>query len=234
MHLRIPLILLSFVLLLGCVTIPKETIVLSKTMGNDLEVLHDSHLNLVNLHYDGIEKDINSFIDEVYSPFVIHYVLKKEMEANENGEESLYSSLEAAGTTGGKKETEAAIQDMENFLKSANKQIEKKRKALLEPVIAQRREITNSVNRSYGNLIYANSTVTGYLESIRKVKDAQNEALAGVGLQGASEEINMQLTRVANLVSDAVEKGKEIDVKSDHAMEELGNIIQKINNATTK
>lgn len=234
MKLRFTFILGAILLLSSCVSIPKETIVLSKTMGKDLEALHGSHRNLINLHYDRIEKDINSFVDEVYSPYVIHFVLQKELEAREKGEQSLYSSLEAAGTSGGMKTTEAAIQDMEDFLNSAYKQIEKKRKSLLEPVIAQRSEVENSVNGSYENLIYANSTVTGYLESIRKVKDAQSEALAGVGLEDATEEINLQLTRMAKLVSDAVEKGKEIDVKSDNAIEELKKITEKINNATTK
>lgn len=234
MQAKIPLFLLSFVLLTGCVSIPKETIVLSKTMGKDLVSLEDAHQNLVALYYNSIEKDINSFIDEVYSPFVIHYVLKKEMEAMENGEKSLYSSIEAAGLIGGKEETEVAVRDMEDFLNAANKQIQKKRMDLLAPVIAQRKEITNSISSSYSNIIYANSTVTGYLESIREVKDAQDDALAGIGLQGVNEDINKQLNQVANLVSKAVEKGKEIDVKSDHAMLELEKIIQRINNATTK
>lgn len=65
---------------------------------------------------------------------------------------------------------------MSQFVEAVNQQIEDKRNKLLTP-IKQENEVLKAINESYSNTFYTNSTITVYLESIRKVKNAQNEAL---------------------------------------------------------
>jgi hypothetical protein len=222
------------VIFTACVSIPRETITLSQALGNDLKVLHNSHRNMINIHFDKIKKDINSFIDDSYAPFVIHYVLNKELTNFKAGKPSLYGTIQLAGEQKGKAESETAIKEMSDFLQAAHKQIEKKRNELLEPITKQATKVITAVNQSYENAIYANSTLTGYLQSIRKVKKAQSEALSMIGLSGADTLITKTLVTVSEKVSEAIEKGKEIDIKSDEAYQELEKISDLIKNLINK
>lgn len=234
MYKKLSILFILSLLILSCVSIPKETVVLSKTLGNDLEILHNSHRNIANIYFEEIKNNINIFVDEVYSPFVIHYVLQVELEKSKNGQESLYSAIEQAGKTGGKKETDEALNVMQEFQEAALAQINFKRKELLAPILNQEREVLSSINQSYENAVYANATITGYLESIRKVKEAQKEALALVGLKDLDVKMTGSLLKISQGVNDAIEVGKEIDIKSDDAYEQLEKVSNKIKGLTTK
>lgn len=216
----------------SCVTVPKESITLSKTLGNDLQSLHNSHRNMVLLHYSEIKTDINTFIDEVYSPFVIHRVLKSELENYKQGKLSIYKSIVDAGENGGKEETDFALKEMTDFQKATNFQINKKRKELLTPIIKQEREVILKIDRSYNNIIYANTTITAYLESAADVKESQRKASSMIGLD--ADEIDASLLEISDVVNEYIEKGKEIDIKSDDALKQFDELSKKIKEVTNK
>jgi hypothetical protein len=218
----------------SCASVPKETVTLSQALGSDLVVLHQAHSNIARLHFRKIKDDINSFVDDIYAPFVIQYVLNQELQAYQSGKPSIYTTLEIAGKNGGKTEIEAAVKEMSDFQESAHKQIERKRNELLMPIMSQEVEILGAIDRSYENTIYANSTITGYLQSVRKVKEAQQDALSVIGLKGADELITNGLVKVSEQVNEAVRKGKEIDVKSENAAKQLDEIATLIKELTLK
>lgn len=227
-------VILLLALLSSCISIPKETVTLSQTLGNDIVILHNSHRNMVNIHYNKIEGDINHFIDDVYAPFVIHFVLKQQMEEYKNGNPSIYGIIVLAGEVEGKTESEDAINVMHDFQKDAIFQIESKRRELINPIKKQRREIINSINQSYENLIYANSTLTAYLISARKVKDSQQKALSIIGLEGADQYVTETLVKASEKSSELLEKGKEIDIKSEEALKQLQKITEQYKKLTNK
>ncbi len=220
--------------LTSCASIPKETILLSKVLGSDLVILQHSHRGVIALYYENIKDDINVFVDDVYSPFVINYVLKKELEKFNNGEPSLFTSIKNAGKTGGKGNTDDALATMLEFQQAANAQIQTKRKELLTPILKQENKIINNINRSYENAIYANATITSYLLSVRKLKGSQQEALSIIGLEGFDDSTTNTLLKVSELVRNAVEKGKEIDIKSDDAYSKMEKILNQIKKITNK
>ena len=145
-------------------------------------------------------------MDDVYAPFVIHYVLNNQLEAYKSGEPSIYKTLELAGVNGGKQETENALNEMVDFQKAAYKQIEKKRSELISPILDQEREVLSAIDKSYESVIYANSTITGYLQSVRKVKEAQQEAISMIGFGGADTLMTKNLIKFSDQISDAVKK----------------------------
>jgi hypothetical protein len=218
----------------SCASIPKETVTLSQALGNDLLVLRQAHSNIAELHFRKIKDDINSFVDDTYAPFVIQFVLNREFQAHQKGKPSIYTTLEIAGKNGGKAETEAAVKEMSDFLESAHKQIERKRNELLIPIASQEIEILGAIDRSYENAIYANSTITGYLQSVRKVKETQQEALSMIGLKGADDLITNGLVKFSEQVNEAVRKGKEIDVKGESAAQQLEEIATRLKQLTLK
>lgn len=226
------LIATIFFLLAACVSIPKETVTLSQTLANDLVILHNAHRNIAQIYFKKIKDNINSFVDETYAPFVIQHVLTSELQAYQSGKPSLYGTIEGAGKKEGTPATKIAVKEMSDFQSAAYKQIEKKRNELLSPVMAQEAEVIKAVNQSYEHAIYANSTITGYLLSIRKVKEAQQEALSKLGISGADTIISNTLTKVSEQISEAVKKGKEIDIYSTNAGEQLDEISNQIKEIT--
>jgi hypothetical protein len=232
MKMKTSLIATIFFLLAACVSIPKETVTLSQTLANDLVILHNAHRNIAQIYFKKIKDNINSFVDETYAPFVIQHVLTSELQAYQSGKPSLYGTIEGAGKKEGTPATKIAVKEMSDFQSAAYKQIEKKRNELLSPVMAQEAEVIKAVNQSYEHAIYANSTITGYLLSIRKVKEAQQEALSKLGISGADTIISNTLTKVSEQISEAVKKGKEIDIYSTNAGEQLDEISNQIKEIT--
>lgn len=231
MKIKSVLLVTAISFITSCASIPKETVTLSKALGNDLVVLHQAHRNIAELHFRKIKDNINSFVDDTYAPFIIQFVLNKELEAYQAGQPSIYTILEVMEKNGGKQEIDAAVKEMADFQEAARKQIERKRNELLMPIASQEIEIMGAINQSYENAIYANSTITGYLQSVRKVKEAQQEALSVIGLKGADTLITNGLVQVSEQVNEAVRKGKEIDLKDKNAfqqLEEISTLIKEI------
>ena len=230
MNNKILVVIFSALLLVSCASIPKETVTLSKTIGSDLQILHDSHRNMVQLYYNGIKLNINTFIDDVYAPFIIHHVLEVELNKHKRGESSIYGIIENAGKKGGKD----ALNVMLEFQEAANQQINAKKAELLSPILQQEREILSAIDQSYQNTIYANTTLTTYLVSVRKVKESQNEALSFVGLNGLDTTVTNQLVELSGFIDMILEKGEKINIKSDEAQQQIEDIVNKIKELTNK
>jgi len=218
----------------ACVAIPKETATLSQTLGTDLKVLHNTHRNMVTLYFEKIKNEINSFVNDVYSPFIINYVLKSDLKNYQEGNPSLFGAIEIAGKKEGKEESENALKEMSDFLDAARRNIETKRNELISPINTQQNQVLQAVDQSYENAIYANSTITGYLESVQKVKAAQKEALSMIGMEGADTVMTNNLVKLSDQLDTALKKGKEIDIKSDNAYNQFESIIKEIKNLTNK
>ena len=133
------------------------------------------------------------------------------------GELSLYGIIENAGKSSDKKGTEEALDIMLEFTEAANQQILAKKNELLIPLIKQKNEILSAIDRSYRNTIYANATLTAFLESARKVKESQSEALSIVGFGGLDNTITHKLVELSEFIDSAIKKSNTIDVKSDTA-----------------
>jgi len=222
------------ILISSCVSIPKETVQLSQVLGSDIKVLHTSHRNAISIYYQKIKDNIDTFVKDVYSPFVINYVLKKELTSYKGGQESLFKALNDAAQNSDVRDTEKATKDMQDFLEAANRQIEKKKFELMNPIVSQETELLLKIDQSYQNALYANSTITAYLQSIRRVKETQQQALSMIGLKGLDSTITNKLLRLSDGINEAIQKGKEIDTKSDDALNKIKEITDKIKDLTKK
>ena len=220
-----------FLMLMSCVSIPDETITLSKTLGKDLKELKQSHINIINIYYNDMESKTNRFIDEVYAPYIIRYVLEAEFKSYENNDESVITFLESASQPdAGKEETDKAIQGMVDFQDGATTMIAQRRKEALKPIKEQKRQLLKTINQSYDNAIAANATLTGYLKSVKDVKDTQTEALSILGVD--REKIDESMLEASDKLDQVIEQGKEIDNKSDEARKEINKLFDKIKSIT--
>lgn len=224
-------IIMSLFLMTSCAVIPKETVTLSKHIGQDLQSLHSSHRNMVQLYYGKIKSNINTFIDDVYSPYIIHFVLESELTNHKEGKTSLYGSIEKAGTNGSKENTEEALNVMLDFYEAAMSQINLKRDELLSPIIKQEQEILKAIDDSYQNTLSANATLTAYLSSARKVKETQDKALASIGLNGLNDKTTEKLVELSDFMDEVLKKSEQIDIKSTEAQKQIEEVISKFKNS---
>ena len=228
------LLLIFCIGLTCCVSIPKETVQLSQTLGSDLKILHTSHRNTVSIYYKKIKDNIDLFIKDTYTPFIINFVLKSQLDSYKNGKRSIFQSLNDAAQNSNAATTERATKDMRGFLSSADKQIKKKKAELMNPIVTQETELLLKIDQSYQNAMYANSTITAYLKSIRKVKETQQEALSMIGLKNVDSLITNKLLKLSDGINEAIQKGNEIDVKSDDAINKIKEITDQIKKLTNK
>jgi uncharacterized protein YqgV (UPF0045/DUF77 family) len=233
---RIVITLAIICLLNSCISVPKETVQLSRIIGTDLTVLQNSHTTMVELFYNEIINNINAFIEEVYAPFIINYVLKGELKNYKNNvSPSIFGVINKAASDGaGKAETGEVLVEMSNILKAANTRIEKKRNELLDPIQKQKDAMLRNINTSYENTRRANSSVTNYLQSVLSLKESQREILSIVGLKGMDEALNNTLLKVSEITKSLLIEGKEIDIESDDALDKIKKIAAKIKSITNK
>jgi hypothetical protein len=227
-------VLIASMALTACASIPREAIILSQALGHDLQALHESHRNCMEVYYRNIKGSINSFIDDVYAPFIIHNTLNKELENYKKGGSSFYKAIESAGQKGAKKDSDDVLNSMFDFLAGTRDQIEKKRNEYLFPVLKQENELILSVDQAYEKAIQANSSITASLLSAKKTKKNQQVSLAGIGITGADTLTTNSLVRLSQWLEVAVEEGKKIDIKSDDAYKQVEAISKRIKQLTTQ
>src|SRR5262245_60319666 len=57
----------------ACASVPKESVALSESIGEDLLRLRESHIALVNVLYDRMDASVDRFVDDVYAPFTVEH-----------------------------------------------------------------------------------------------------------------------------------------------------------------
>lgn len=223
---------LSLILLTGCVSIPKETITLSQTIGTDLQTLRQSHKRTIQLYYNEIRKDIESFLNEKYAPYLIHYALRNEIEKGINDSTSLHFLIRKAGESKNMNDSEEALAAMSEFQEAANAKVAEKKAELLNPLEKQEKEVINKVDFSYQKTINANNALTAYLSSAHKIKETQDNILSKIGLKEERDSITNGLVKLSNYIEKVTQKAKQIDIKSDEATQKIKDTFNEFKELT--
>ncbi|MCK5345320.1 MAG: hypothetical protein KAR20_18045 [Candidatus Heimdallarchaeota archaeon] len=212
----IKLIVITLILLTGCAQVPKEAVELSATVGRDLSEMKKSHITLVDLYYTELLKDINNFVDNVYLPYQIQRTLADEIWKNE-----MLSAIESASQVDPTGNTQIeAFKKIEAFLLIIQEEVEDYRKLKLKPVQDQYASVLYSINQSYEQIHYANSIVTGYLASVVKVHDTQNEILEKLDLKNLRVDVGKGIADISDKIGELVQKAKDGE-------EDLNSIVSK-------
>jgi hypothetical protein len=205
-------------LLLGCAQVPQESVELSATVGRDLATVHQAHRALAQLLFTRMRHDVNRFVDEVYAPFQIRRVIEHQNAlANSSNPDDRRKALFLAITAATKPDAPAALQNgvitgMGLLMSGLRADIESMRQELLDPLDAQETQVIGSIDRSYQQIHYANSIVTGHLSSIVKVHDAQAEVLQAIGVdRDLRREVGENLAFASDKIGSLVESAQKVD-----------------------
>ncbi|PHR74230.1 MAG: hypothetical protein COA66_00105 [Arcobacter sp.] len=215
--------LFSIILFTGCSQMPREAVELSVTVGRDLSIMKKSHIALVDLYYKSLIKDINNFIDKVYLPYNIQKTLSDKILKNE-----LLTAIELASKDGSTKDTQVkSIEKIEAFLLIIQEEVEFYRKLKLKPIEEQYKTVLLNINKSYEQIHYANSIVTGHLASVAKVHETQNEILEKFDIKDLR-------VNVGNDVAELSDKIAKLMIKAENGNEKFSSIVEKFEKVLKK
>jgi hypothetical protein len=197
----------------GCAQVPKQSVELSATLGRDISEVYRAHRELALILYGRVKGDVNKFVDEVYAPYQISKLLQADHEDFKKGDaNSLFFTLDAAVRHPNDPNVQkSAMEAMDVFVQVLREEIESYREKRLAPVLAQEKELLSAIDRSYNQIHYANSIVTGHLASIVQVHDAQEELLSEFGIEGLREGIGRKLSNTSNKVAELVGKARKLE-----------------------
>jgi ABC-type transporter Mla subunit MlaD len=190
-----------------------------------------------------MRRDVNRFVDEVYVPFQIRFVMnrQKDLALSTNPEDqrkSILTAIDGAFKPEAPSEKqEVALKAMEIFVRKIRGDVEALRNQLIDTLDIQEGEVLGSIDRAYQQLHYANSIVTGHLSSVVKVHDAQADMLQALGVdRDLRRVVGESLANASEKIADVVDKAetasdKLADVEENAASlkKAIAELKQKLN-----
>ena len=187
---RLALALTGYVILSmsACASVPKETVTLSRMVGQDIAQLQSGYRETIRFSFDQMRQAGLSVIDNVWTPVYLKSFV-----------------------TGGQL-VEAAkaeqIERIEYWAHTAIKAIDDQRKKFLDPLQEREDALVAEVDAAFDRVISANAAVTANLNSVLKVQDLQNQVLEAAGVSGIRDTINGAIVSTSNWAATAT---KEIE-----------------------
>lgn len=198
----------------ACATVPKEAVDLSVTVGRDLGEVHRSHRELAIRYFDRMDADIESFVTEVYRPFMI----RKTIEDFE-----LVAKIQAGLQPGADPD---ALDVMDVYVTEVMADLEDYRAQLRGTLLERRASVLRSIDDAYAAIQAANSVVTGHLASVRRVHEEQDALLAKAGLTGFRERFIDTTAGLSDRIAETVERGRRGEEKVDAVAESLKKLVE--------
>jgi hypothetical protein len=182
----------GLILAAGCATVPKESVQLSYTVGQDLEALHGSYKLLINRYFDSLRWQVNKAIDEVFIPAFINDYVKTGglIEHAQNQRADL----------------------VEAWARLAVEKIDQERQSRLAPLNEAERDLMQTVDEAFDRAVRANATVTAHLNSITEVQEVHEEILEALNLGNLRREITDALVQVSDTAGDITKSINEAAV----------------------
>jgi len=218
------LLCLCLLALVGsCAQVPKESVELSTTVGRDVAAAHGSHRKLAQTLFARIKRDVNRFVDDVYAPFQIQFVLEQQKQRKAQGNpNNLFSILEYASQRAQDAQAQKdALGAMQIIVEDVRADVEEYRSMRLAPVLKQEDEVVAAIDRVYEQIKRGNATLTAHLASVVKVHEAQDELLSKANLEGLRQKVGVSLSDASERVAEFVGKAKKVEGSVDKASAQI-------------
>lgn len=184
------LTLLFLVVAGGCASVPRESILLSQTIGDDLQAVQTSYTSLIRTHFASLRDRSNTYLDTRWMPTYLREFIRDGELVDLATDPDPVQVLEGVG----------------DWAEIAVSEIESKRRELLDPIDRDERGLLVSVDDAFGRLAQANAAVTAHLRSIRRVKDSEDEALQTLRLRELRDSVTVHLAGASARTAKVIEE----------------------------
>ncbi|SYZ71891.1 conserved hypothetical protein [Candidatus Zixiibacteriota bacterium] len=219
--------LLLTMIIWNCGRVPKEVVELSYASGQDLAAINSSYVNAIHTLYDQLRQQRLDYLDNQWTPaFVALWVRKGKLIEIAKGELIWLedeAEFAAPQPDHGSKEL---LESVQKWGEEAIYEIEAKRDSLLNPLDQEEKQLLSEINQAFEQLIRANATITAHLNSLRKVQEVQDSALAALNISDLRDKINLALESASSRASEALVKIREADEKAINIKGKLKSVIK--------
>jgi len=211
------LLLISVISLCACVSVPKESVELSKNLGMSIEETQRTHLTLLKSFFDAKRDKVNLYVNEVWLPEFSNQLYNIPAVQNE---------WDRICTSGSSQERREFVVNMGIKIQE---RVNKKRTELITPLDEAEGLLEDELLLHYHQLQVSNTILTNYLASAAKVKNTQVEILNALGVNEKEyrSTLNAAYTfmgEVNNKV-DILDKGKE---ETQNYLDTINALIQQL------
>jgi hypothetical protein len=206
----------------GCASIPPEVVELSALTGRDLVAVHSSYQTLIHEFYAQLRGRRIDYLENTWVPAYIKDWVEEGRLRDVAAGKVVWddSALDENGETGDFVPS-ANVDDREERLldtilgwaDAAVNDIADKRKELLDPLDKEEKNLRKEIDLAFVNLIRANAATTAYLNSLVKVKAAQDQLLESFDLKETRDKINSALIKASDTAEEGLKKIKKADKK---------------------
>lgn len=219
---------------LGCTTASRHTVELSEVTVEQVAEIQKSHIRFVQLYYQKLREQANIFIDERWTPVFLAEAVKNEEFRKELDDSYAMSKINASdiqvtlrGGQLNQTQRTAVLGGVEKvvsewrgrlgevmlgFSEAAEREIRKRRQALLREINEQERMVVSEINAAYADLQGAQATIKAYLASVVELKENQDLVLEKLGVLKRSEAIMnaaIEANETLSVILDEKENAKE-------------------------
>ena len=187
-------LLMGFLLILGCATIPSEAPQLSAQLGTRISAVEASHRRLLAHFFNEKRRRVDEFIQEEWIP-----LFAKELFSDSTIADT-WDQVVRSQETG----------DRVKFILIAGPRLQKKinakRLELIQPLDELERTIASRLKNEYDQMRAINNTLTSFLLSASKVEEARRRYLEMVGI--SEKKIDDFINETDQAITELVEVGK--------------------------
>ncbi len=207
-----PHLLVLLFLVTACTDVPKEVPQLSMTVGSDIAAMQTAHRQLVRELFSQLRRERESYLRYEWTPtFVREFAMLGKIREIASGQVIMN---EATGNFTAPTPGQADMElhnSITGWSREAIRQIEAKRKILLDPLDAKEANILTAIDGAYARMLAANSQITGFLTSLRDVQEMQDGLLQDIGLGNIRQDINGTLINVSDWANKGLNEIRKAD-----------------------
>ena len=188
---RIAIALTAYILVsvVGCASVPRETVTLSMMVGQDIEQLQTGYRETIRFSFDQMRQAGLSVIDNVWTPAYL-------------------KSFVAQGKLVDAAKAEQ-YERIEYWARLAIKAIDDKRQDFLDPLQQREDALVAEVDAAFGRVVNANAAVTANLNSVLKVQDMHDQLAEALGVSDIRDTINDSIVSASDWAASATREIEE-------------------------
>lgn len=196
-----------FQMLAGCISAPKETVELTEIVGRQIAEMESSHEKFVRLYYAKLRNEVDQFMENRWIPQFLNKVVEGKEEGGKQFRAALDKAYKLATLDWNQAVRVQGIQDPEvksavvealkkvaaqeratlgavllDFSLAAQKEINDRRRTLIQPIDEQERFVLEQLREGYADLLRGNAAIKAHLESVVKVVSTREQLLQKAGL----------------------------------------------------
>jgi hypothetical protein len=208
----------------SCATVPKEVVELSYRVGQDLQSVQTSYQTLIHQHFDDLRERRLDYLNKEWAPrYVGNWVKDGRLQDVAKGAVVWSDDKQQfVQPTAGQEQAQLLV-TIREWAQAAVDDIADKKAELLKPLDDKENSLTTSVNDAFAQLYRGNAAITAHLNSLRKVQQVQDDALAAVHLKDLRDKINGDLIKV----SDEADQQMALVRKADGIVKKAETILGK-------